>query len=48
MGLTSPKQPQVIRLTCGGAEDHPANAEPPTYKEMKETLGTIMSLALWL
>ncbi len=46
MGLSSSKQPQVMSLICGGAEDHPANAEAPTYAEMKTALGSIMSLKI--
>ena len=44
MGLTSVKQPEVLYLVCGGVENHPADAEPPTYAEIKEALGKIMSL----
>ncbi len=43
MSLSSAKQPDVLNLVCGGVEDHPANAEPPTFMEMKEALGAIMS-----
>ncbi len=46
MGLSSIKQPNVISLVCGGVEDHPANAEAPTYAEMKDALGNIMSLKI--
>ena len=43
MALSSPRQPNVIRLECGGARDHPADAVAPTLAEMKEALGDIMS-----
>ena len=43
MSLASNKQPEVISMVCGGVEDHPANAEPPTFAEMKSALGNIMS-----
>ncbi len=46
MGLSSTTQPNVMSLVCGGVEDHPANAEAPTYTEMKEALGSIMSLKI--
>ncbi len=46
MGLSSTTQPNVMSLVCGGVEDHPANAEAPTYTEMKEALGGIMSLRI--
>ena len=46
MRLSSRTQPAVYNLECGGAEDHPANAEPPTFSEMKEALGDIMSFRL--
>ncbi len=46
MGISSTTQPNVMNLVCGGVEDHPANAEAPTYAEMKEALGSIMSLKI--
>lgn len=44
MNLSSKTQPDVIRLSCGGAEDHPANAEPPTFTEITKALGKIMTI----
>ncbi len=46
MNLSSAKQPDVLNMVCGGVEDHPANAEPPTFMEMKEALGAIMSFKI--
>ena len=46
MSLSSPKQPNVLNLVCGGVEDHPANAEPPTFQEIKSALGNIMSFKI--
>ncbi len=43
MALWSPRQPNVTRLECGGAKDHPANAVPPTLAEMQAALGEIAS-----
>ncbi len=45
MTLSSPQQPQVLSLICGGAENHPAEAEPPTMAEMKQAVGSIMSFS---
>jgi hypothetical protein len=46
MKLSSNRQPNVISLICGGVEDNPANAEPPTFQEMETALGNIMSLKI--
>lgn len=39
--LSSPRQPQVMRLTCVGAYDTPVDAQPPTLEEIQETLAGI-------
>jgi hypothetical protein len=46
MTLHSASQPGVMNLVCGGAEDHPANAEPPTLAEIREALGKIITVRL--
>lgn len=47
MRIHSAKQPEVYLLECGGVEDHPANVEPPTINEIRQAMGSIMSLQLY-
>ncbi len=42
--LHSPRQPQVLRLTCRGVFAAPWEAEPPTFEEMAAALGPVASL----
>ncbi|HID93585.1 MAG TPA: hypothetical protein EYP60_05765 [bacterium (Candidatus Stahlbacteria)] len=44
MKLFSARQPDVILLECGGAEDHPADAYAPTLEEIQVALGSIATL----
>lgn len=44
--LSSPAQPNVRRLTCGGAFDRPWKAEYPSIEEIRVTLGKVMTLRL--
>ncbi len=45
MRLFSPRQPQVILLLCGGAEDNFVDlARPPTVAEIRAALGRVASL----
>lgn len=44
MKLYSERQPDVILLECGGAEDHPAEAYAPTMEEIQVALGKIATL----
>jgi hypothetical protein len=42
--LESPKQPQVRRMSCYGVHAEPGVLQPPTLKEIRETLGNIASI----
>ncbi|MEJ2059266.1 MAG: hypothetical protein P8Y64_02095 [Gammaproteobacteria bacterium] len=44
MRLKSAKQPNVMRVTCNGAQAEPANAEPPTLQEIHAALGGVATL----
>lgn len=44
MKLYSERQPDVILLECGGAEDQPAEAYAPTLEEIQLALGKIATL----
>lgn len=46
MRLHSPTQPEVRWLICGGAMDFPAYADPPSIREIRETLGDLVSVKL--
>lgn len=43
MMLISEKQPQVMRLTCYGAESEPSSALQPSIREIEEVLGALAS-----
>ena len=42
--LDSPRQPQVMRMTCHGTYAEPADLRPPTLQEIRDTLGDIARL----
>jgi len=42
--LHSPRQPQVLRLTCHGGMDFPGRALPPSLGEMRQALGGVLSI----
>lgn len=44
--LTSERQPNVLRMSCGGAFDAPYWAEFPSVQEIRATLGAVASLHL--
>lgn len=44
MRLHSDKQPQVVKLMCGGAFDSPGRARLPSLEEMRAALGSYASL----
>ena len=44
MKLQSPKQPDVIRLDCGGKQDIPAYAVAPSKAEIITLLGNIATI----
>lgn len=46
MRLRSPEQPDVFRLVCRGGEDDPADAIPPSIREMRQALGDYATLTL--
>lgn len=46
MRLQSADQPDVYRLVCRGGEDNPADARPPSIREMRTALGDYATLEL--
>lgn len=46
MRLRSPEQPDVFRLVCRGGEDDPADAIPPSIRDMRQALGDYATLSL--
>ncbi|MFA7095651.1 MAG: hypothetical protein WC383_04120 [Gammaproteobacteria bacterium] len=46
MQLHAPTQPEVRRMICGGAMDFPAYADPPSIREIRDTLGDLVSVKL--
>jgi hypothetical protein len=42
--LESPKQPQVMRMSCYGVHAEPGVLQPPTLNEIRATLGDIASI----
>jgi len=46
MKIVSEKQPDVYLLECGGVENSPSQVEPPTIADMRQAMGSIMSLVL--
>lgn len=42
--LHSPTQPDVRELACGGAFDHPGNADAPTLQDIANALGSYARL----
>lgn len=43
--LHSPRQPQVLRLTCHGGFDFPGRAQLPTVAEIRYALGEVVTLS---
>jgi len=46
MRIVSVKQPNVYLLECGGVENSPSQVEPPTIADIRQAMGSIMSLQL--
>lgn len=42
--LWSPRQPQVLRLTCHGGMDFPGRALAPSLGEMRQAVGEVLSI----
>jgi len=46
MWLRSERQAEIRKLVCGGAEENPAIARPPSINEIRAALGEIATLQL--